>query len=148
MPTEALADALAEIEREIEAAMEEGKQTLLATAERARRIGEGLLRAKAVLPHGEYLPWAQGRFGFTTRHISNFTRTAEHWSEIKEQIGNGFPVWTALRLVGNSTNGGSVAQEDRWTCLACEGRGYLTRDPEAGRGHPPGPPTWRGRRSG
>jgi len=34
-------------------------------------IGKRLARAKSILPHGEFLSWAQDEFGWTPRHVQN-----------------------------------------------------------------------------
>ncbi|MDE6590275.1 MAG: DUF3102 domain-containing protein [Oscillospiraceae bacterium] len=43
-------------------------------------IGKGLIEAKAVLPHGEWLPWLEDRVEISTRMAQNYMRLAQHYS--------------------------------------------------------------------
>ena len=45
-------------------------------------IGKRLARAKSILPHGEFLSWAQDEFGWTPRHIQNHLTLAANASLI------------------------------------------------------------------
>ncbi len=43
-------------------------------------IGQRLIEAKALLPHGEWLPWLTERVEFSERTAQNFIRLAREWS--------------------------------------------------------------------
>ena len=43
-------------------------------------IGRGLIEAKALLAHGEWLPWLTERVEFSERSAQNFMRLAREWS--------------------------------------------------------------------
>lgn len=43
-------------------------------------IGQGLMEAKAILPHGEWLPWLEERVEFSERTARNFMRLAREWT--------------------------------------------------------------------
>ena len=43
-------------------------------------IGRGLLEAKALLSHGEWLPWLEERVEFSERTARNFMRLAREWT--------------------------------------------------------------------
>lgn len=44
------------------------------------RIGRGLIEAKALLSHGEWLPWLEERVDFSERAAQNFMRLAREYS--------------------------------------------------------------------
>lgn len=43
-------------------------------------IGRGLIEAKNLLPHGEWLPWLEERVEFSEKAAQNFMRLARHYS--------------------------------------------------------------------
>lgn len=43
-------------------------------------IGKGLIEAKAMLPHGDWLPWLEDRVEISTRMAQNYMRLAQHYS--------------------------------------------------------------------
>ena len=43
-------------------------------------IGQRLLEAKAILPHGEWLPWLTERVEFSERQAQRFMKLAQEWS--------------------------------------------------------------------
>lgn len=43
-------------------------------------IGRGLLEAKSMLPHGEWLPWINTRIGYSEKTAQNFMRLAREFS--------------------------------------------------------------------
>jgi len=45
-------------------------------------IGKRLARAKSILPHGQFLSWAQNEFGWTPRHVQNHLTLAANASLI------------------------------------------------------------------
>lgn len=44
------------------------------------RIGRGLMEAKALLPHGEWLPWLEERVEFSEATAQRFMRLAREWA--------------------------------------------------------------------
>ena len=54
----------------------------------ARRAGELLTEAKGLLEHGEWGPWLTANFAGSETTARNYMRVAEHWEELKTQIGN------------------------------------------------------------
>lgn len=43
-------------------------------------IGQRLMEAKAMLSHGEWLPWLEDRVDFSVRTANNFMRLAKEWT--------------------------------------------------------------------
>lgn len=43
-------------------------------------IGQRLIEAKAMLPHGEWLPWLTEQVEFSERTARNFMRLAREWT--------------------------------------------------------------------
>ena len=43
-------------------------------------IGQRLIEAKAMLPHGEWLPWLTEQVQFSERSAQNFMKLARQWS--------------------------------------------------------------------
>ena len=53
-------------------------------------IGQRLLEAKAILPHGEWLPWLTEQVEFSERQAQRFMKLAQEWAN---------PTALATRLV-------------------------------------------------
>ena len=51
-------------------------------------IGQRLIEAKAMLPHGEWLPWLTEQVEFSERTARNFMRLGGNG-----QIGKRLPIW-------------------------------------------------------
>ena len=66
--------------RDIEAITSEILDAKRAGGEAILTIGKGLMEAKAVLPHGEWLPWLEEKVEFSERVAQNFMRLARHYS--------------------------------------------------------------------
>lgn len=62
-----------EITADILRAKQSGGEAVLA-------IGRGLIEAKTILNHGEWLPWLSERVEFSERTAQNFMRLAREWS--------------------------------------------------------------------
>lgn len=63
-----LADSrLGELAEEIRYHQAEGQRHAVSTVEHAVAIGERLIEAKGLIPHGEFEKWAEQEFGFTSR---------------------------------------------------------------------------------
>jgi adenine-specific DNA-methyltransferase len=77
-PAEDLAALATRINAEHEAAEAATREGL----ERFRRAGEALLRAKARLGHGQWLPWLKKHVRFSYREASRYMRLAEGWDKL------------------------------------------------------------------
>jgi hypothetical protein len=56
--------------REIAWFEEESRKTVRLALQYKLEIGKRLLRAKEMLPHGQFLRWAHSEFGWTRRHVA------------------------------------------------------------------------------
>lgn len=66
--------------RDIEAVTAEILDAKRAGGEAILTIGRGLMEAKALLPHGEWLPWLEERVEFSEKAAQNFMRIARNYS--------------------------------------------------------------------
>ena len=66
--------------RDIETITAEILDAKRAGGEAILTIGKGLIEAKALLSHGEWLPWLEDRVEMSTRVAQNFMRLAQHYS--------------------------------------------------------------------
>ena len=66
--------------RDIEDITAEILEAKRAGGEAILTIGRGLIEAKALLAHGEWLPWLTERVEFSERSAQNFMRLAREWS--------------------------------------------------------------------
>ena len=66
------------------------------------KIGEALIRAKAALPHGTFLPWLQAEFDWTERTAQNFMSVAERFGTNPKRVSY-LPLATVYRLASPST---------------------------------------------
>jgi hypothetical protein len=57
---------------------EEARKTVMLALQYKLEIGQRLARAKTLLPHGEFLAWAQAEFGWTARHVQRHLTLAEN----------------------------------------------------------------------
>lgn len=76
--TASLADYAAVINDEHRAAFGCAQQAI----EHARVAGEHLLKAKAALKHGEWLPWLAANVEVTERQAQRYMKVAENWTAI------------------------------------------------------------------
>lgn len=67
-------------ERDIEAITAEIIRRKQNAGQEILAIGKCLIEAKAMLPHGEWLPWLTERAEFSERTAQNFMRLAREWS--------------------------------------------------------------------
>jgi hypothetical protein len=58
------------------------------TIEHASRAGNLLLEAKGLLKHGEWSDWLKANFAGSKTTACNYMRVADHWEELKAQIGS------------------------------------------------------------
>lgn len=47
-----------------------------------RKAGEVLIKAKAAMKHGEWLPWLESNVDASVRTVQSYMRVAQHWSEL------------------------------------------------------------------
>ena len=66
--------------RDIEAITAEILDAKRAGGEAILTIGRGLMEAKALLPHGEWLPWLEEKVEFSESSAQRFMRLAREWS--------------------------------------------------------------------
>ena len=66
--------------RDIEVITHEILDAKRAGGEAILTIGKGLMEAKAVLPHGEWLPWLTEKVEYSERVAQKFMRLARHYS--------------------------------------------------------------------
>jgi len=82
----------AALSREDEAAAREDaaiiKTNLRSAAESVITVGQALIRQKAKLPHGMFLPWIDAEFGMTDRTALNFTRVADKYGTKSEIVSD------------------------------------------------------------
>ena len=84
---------LAKLAGEIGWYQEEARKTIMLALQYKIEIGRRLLRAKSLLPHGQFLSWAQGEFGWTPRHIQRHLLLAENAPRVSR-----LPPDTSLRV--------------------------------------------------
>lgn len=80
---EAETASLAELARQINVAHALAEEGVRGGADRARRVGELLLRAKAAVGHGNWLAWLEGNVAFGVREAQRYTRIAQRWSSVR-----------------------------------------------------------------
>lgn len=84
MPRFQLADHLQKAQppqtRDIESITAEILDAKRAGGEAILTIGRGLMEAKALLPHGEWLPWLEERVEFSEKAAQNFMRIARNYA--------------------------------------------------------------------
>ena len=69
---------LAKLAGEIGWYQEEARKTVMLALQYKLEIGRRLLRAKSLLPHGQFLSWAQNEFGWTPRHLQRHLLLGEN----------------------------------------------------------------------
>lgn len=74
------ARAPAQSERTIEVITSEILEAKRVGGEAVLTIGRGLIEAKGLLSHGEWLPWLSEKVEFSERSAQNFMRLAREWS--------------------------------------------------------------------
>ncbi len=74
------ARAPAQAERTIEVITSEILEAKRVGGEAVLAIGRGLIEAKGLLSHGEWLPWLSEKVEFSERSAQNFMRLAREWS--------------------------------------------------------------------
>ena len=57
---------------------EEARKTVKLALQYKLEIGRRLARAKVIMPHGRFLPWAHHEFGWTPRHVQRHLMLADN----------------------------------------------------------------------
>ena len=78
------------------------KDRFQSSVKEAIEIGRDLLAAKAILGHGNFMPWLEIEFRWTDRTAANYMLAAEHFSSKSETVSN-LPLATVYRLAAKST---------------------------------------------
>ena len=92
-----LRELAAKIDAEHSAAHGHARQAL----ERAAECGRRLVEAKALVPHGQWLPWLEANTSVGARQSQKYMRLAEGWAEIeaKCELGSHLSFSRALELI-------------------------------------------------
>jgi hypothetical protein len=78
-------DALAEIAAQINAGHQQVQNAIRASLERARDVGQLLIKAKGQCQHGQWLPWLKANVKFSERTAQNYVNVAKRWNEIESK---------------------------------------------------------------
>jgi hypothetical protein len=93
---------LAQISGEIAWYEEEARKSVGLALQYKLEIGRRLARAKAMLPHGAFLSWAQAQFGWTPRHVQNHLTLAANAKRVS-QLQPGASLRMALAAIKGAT---------------------------------------------
>lgn len=88
--------------RDIETITAEIREAKLLGGEAILTIGQRLIEAKAVLPHGEWLPWLNERVEFSERTARRFMKLAREWTNRPALTGLGAAKALALLALPES----------------------------------------------
>jgi len=72
---------------------EQARKSVMLALQYKLEIGRRLARAKALLPHGVFVSWAQGRFGWCPRHVQRHLTLAENATRVSR-----LPPGASLRM--------------------------------------------------
>ncbi len=89
---------LAQISGEIAWYEEEARKSVGLALQYKLEIGKRLTRAKGLLPHGTFLSWARGQFGWTPRHVQNHLMLAANAKRVS-CLGPGASLRMALAAI-------------------------------------------------
>lgn len=89
--------------RDIEAITKDILVAKQRTVEDILAIGRGLIEAKAVLPHGEWLPWLTERVDFTEWTAANYMKLARRFSNLESITNLGYTKALALLALPEKT---------------------------------------------
>jgi hypothetical protein len=93
---------LAQISSEITWYEEEARKSVGLALQYKLEIGRRLARAKALMTHGAFLPWAQIQFGWTPRHVQNHLTLAANAKRVSH-LGPGASLRMALAAIKETT---------------------------------------------
>lgn len=77
-------EALKERANKLHERVEEAATEVLKSAKKA---GEALIKAKALVGHGEWLSWLEENFKGSATNAQNYMRVAKHWDELQKHNG-------------------------------------------------------------
>jgi hypothetical protein len=80
---------LTELRAAINAEHEKASQTARQALEHARRAGELLIQAKALVAHGQWLPWLQTNCECAERTATAYMKIAREWSTLESKSATG-----------------------------------------------------------
>lgn len=82
--------------------------------EHAAECGRRLLEAKALLPHGKWLPWLETNTEVVPRQSQKYMRLAENWNEIEPQANSGshLSINRALEAIADRKKGIAASSGD------------------------------------
>jgi hypothetical protein len=83
------------------------RERLACIRENIFEIGHDLLRAKSMIPHGQWLTWLSSEFGLTARTALNYMNVAERFGDKYESLSD-LRLETLYRLAAPSTPGDVV----------------------------------------
>ncbi len=92
---------LANLSGEIAWYEEEARKSVGLALQYKLEIGKRLLRAKGLMPHGTFLSWARGQFGWTARHVQNHLMLAAN-AKLVARLGPGASLRMALAALKES----------------------------------------------
>lgn len=83
----------------------------------ARRAGEHLLEARALVPHGQWETWVAANCEAQLRTCQQYMQVARGWNQLEAKSATRFALRAALRVLAESARNrrvGSGALADRW----------------------------------
>lgn len=89
--------------------------------EHARRAGELLIEAKAVVEHGQWLPWLATNVPFSERTAQGYMRLASRWPELEAKSATvaDLPLRAALKALAEPDEGASIARRLHDVAVDC-----------------------------
>jgi len=84
-------------------------------------IGKALMRAKQMLPHGQFAEWATSTLGWTRQHVARHIQLARHGARVLDLAGADCSMKAALRAIAPA----GTRTEERWELV-----GVLAGDPD------------------
>ena len=102
-------DQLRRISGEIAWYEEQTRKTVALMLQYRLEIGRRLARAKALLPHGRFLSWAQSEFNWTARHIQNHLALEANAAQVS-RLSPDTSLSSALALIKKSQNPSAGSQ--------------------------------------
>jgi hypothetical protein len=86
-------DELEKLAAEIGWYEDQARKTVMLALQYKVEIGRRLARAKALLPHGQFLSWSRHRFGWSARHVQRHLLLAENATRVSQ-----LPPGASLRM--------------------------------------------------
>src|SRR5262245_13673057 len=100
-------ETLGQLAKQINAAHTAGEAALDSVLGLAREAGELLIRAKKLVPHGEWLAWIKANFPFSQQTASVYMRIAANWHLVSQAKS----LQDALRILNQVSAGESELLE-------------------------------------